>query len=166
MSGTIYLEIDGNPVPTSELVWEQTAPCGCADGWTTVREDCLSDEQAWKSLSGSAAMVKRDKQRGFTIALVRRDKSRIQEGICQHDPQWGIPARPTPAGHTWAVSVKAKSKALHLVPLVIEKDSMSPFGDEADSVCGRTSGRMWSTEWWCTDGLIECVDCWKKGAAA
>ncbi|OQQ23354.1 hypothetical protein A6411_23885 [Prescottella equi] len=165
MSTGIYLEVDGKPVPARELVWEMTAPCGCACAWTTVRQDSLTEDQAWRSMATSAAMVKRDKKRGFTTTLVLRSDSRIKEGVCEHSPQWGVQPKPMPDGYTWAASAHAKAKATHLVPLVIERESESPFGDEVSAICGRSASRQWSTQWWCIDGLIECADCWKKGGA-
>lgn len=43
---SVYLEVDGKPVPISDCVWAGIAPCGCIDSALRAREDVLTAEQA------------------------------------------------------------------------------------------------------------------------
>ncbi|MFG1794245.1 hypothetical protein [Nocardia sp. NPDC049149] len=152
MSPTVYYEVNGEPVPATECDWVLIAPCGCECGWSLARYSKNEDE----AFTRSAAERKRDKKLGYKV-IVKRHRD-ICTDDCTHDPKWGVAPRPQPDGHTWAA--KHEGRVLHLVPIVIEKDSSSAYQREPiSSRCGRADARTWSTTWFRTKGLVECTAC-------
>ncbi|WP_280371074.1 hypothetical protein [Nocardia wallacei] len=155
----IYYEIGGEPVPARECMWAYIAPCGCECAWSVADPDYAATEgQAWDSFARTKAVRKRDEQRGFRVEMKRRADVRISDK-CPHTPRYGVPPRPEVEGHSWAV--KHDGRVLHLVPLVIEKDSyvIRRRSEYVSSLCGRAEGGLWSTECHEIDGLVDCTGC-------
>lgn len=157
---TIYYEIGGEPVPAKECMWAFVAPCGCECGWSVAGSEYAVDEdQAWDSFSRTKARRRRDEQLGFRVEIKRRTDIRVEDE-CQHTPRFGVPPRPEIEGHTWAV--KFEGRALHLVPLAIEKDGYRHVKDgPVEAICRRADAYSWSTDSFRLDDLVECTACWK-----
>lgn len=152
---TIYYEVDGQPVPDDQCDWVLIAPCGCECGWSLARYT-KDEDSAWDGFSRSKAVRRRDEKLGYRVIVKRH--SDICMDDCQHTPTYGVEPRPQLDGHTWAA--KREGRTLHLVPLVIEKNSYAPFQQEAVlSICGRTDGFSWSTKWFEINGRTDCVAC-------
>lgn len=155
---TVFYEIDGAPVRAEECTWVYIAPCGCECAWSTARY-CSTEDEAWDNFTHSKALRKRDEKRGFRVEIKRHRDIRIKEE-CRHRPRFGVEPRPTLEGHTWAM--KHEGRVQHLVPLVIEANSCSPWNQGAvQAICGRVDAGMWSTWRSDLDGRVECTACVK-----
>ncbi|WP_343466390.1 hypothetical protein AAI421_14650 [Rhodococcus aetherivorans] len=161
----IYVEIEGTPVPIEECTWVQTAPCGCECAWTVARYHPTYDD-AWNTFSSSKKERERNEKRGFKVKIVRHKDIRIKDD-CTHTPKWGVEPPPTPEGYSWAASLE--SRALHLVPVVIEMGETTSLDcgpkETIKTLCGRASAWVWSRRWYETEGLIECVSCERAALA-
>jgi hypothetical protein len=152
---TIYFEVDGEPVPADQCTWVLIAPCGCECAWSIARY-CHSEDEAWHSFSRSKAARQRDVKLGFRLVIKRHKDIKISQD-CPHTPTWGVPPRPQLDGHTWAT--KDRSRSVHLVPLVIEKNEYAYQQDSVAAVCRRASGYVWSARWYDLDGRTDCAAC-------
>lgn len=156
---TIYFEVDGQPAPADECTWVVIAPCGCECSWSLARYT-RSEDEAWQGFSHSKAARKRDEKLGFRMTIMRHKDIKVSDD-CPHTPKWGVEPRPTPEGHTWAT--KHDSRTVHLVPVVIEKDSITDgFGAgraEVTAACKRVSAYVWSTRLHTFWGRTDCAAC-------
>lgn len=163
----VSFTVNGEVLPAREVSWAMYAPCGCISGLHLMTQDTVTLEAAWKQMSGNAQMIKRDKERGFDVKMVRhRD---IDWGDCKHSPKWGYMPTPIPPEHSWAATYKDRVR--HLVPLVAseEEDDEREWveGEEkwwtqkVTSLCGKTTDalRLWSRKWYRLDGKAECSRC-------
>lgn len=161
---TIYYEVDGEPVRADYCNWVLIAPCGCECAWS-VAEYYPTEDDAWDGFSRSKAARRRDESLGYRVEIKRRTDIRIKDD-CPHTPKFGVEPRPKLEGHTWAM--KHEGRVQHLVPLVIEENSCSPWNQGAvQAICGRVDARIWSTWRSDLDGRVECTACVKaaKGGA-
>lgn len=164
----VSFTLDGETLPARELSWAMYASCGCVSALHMITEDTITEAAAWKQLSGNARMIERDRERGFTIRLVKhRD---IPFGECPHSPRYGYMPPPKPIGHSWATTSSART--LHLVPLVPLDDEQAKElrrewvdeswrGPKVASVCGKASelAGVWTRKWYRLDGKPECKGC-------
>ena len=173
----VSFTLDGETVPARELCWAMYAPCGCVSGMHMMTQDTITESAAWKQMSGTAAIEKRDRERGFTIKMVKHRAVSFDD--CPHSPKWGFMPPPTPPGHTWATTSTART--LHLVPLTpLGEDEAKEVGSEWEgdssdwrsnrsvkSLCGKSdnSTRVWSQKWYRKDGKVECSSCVKAAEA-
>lgn len=177
MTDTFFLDgvsftLGGESVPARDLAWAMVAPCGCISGLHLMTEDTINESMAWQQMSGNAAMLKRDKGRGFQIRMVKHRE--VPWGDCPHSPKWGYVPPPTPVDHSWASTSTART--LHLVPLTAaDKESAEESGNEwvveeidrwrreVASVCGKSTNvvGVWSKKWHRTNGKVECSGCLK-----
>ncbi|MFD6357911.1 hypothetical protein [Nocardia tengchongensis] len=160
----IFYEIDGEPVSAEKCMWVLIAPCGCECAWSVAKYWTTEDE-AWDGFSRSKAVRRRDEKLGFRVEIKRSTEIRIKDD-CPHVPKFGVEPRPELEGHTWAV--KSEGRVQHLVPLVIEKNSLSPRNQGlVRAICGRSEDYIWSTWRSDLDGRVECTACVKaaKGGA-
>lgn len=166
----VSFTLDGETVPASELRWSMIAPCGCISGLHMMTEDTITEAMAWKAMGGSAAEMKRDKARGFTLKMAKVDViKRFQD--CPHDPRWGYVKPARPEGYSWASY--ERSRLLHLVQLTESdgeyewaEDGREVWRTQVASLCGKTEiVRVWSRKWFRTDGKVECTRCDKLGHA-
>lgn len=157
----VYFDVGGSPVPAEECNWVKIAPCGCECGW--ARADYYTDEnQARDGFWDSKALRRRDEKLGYRVEIKRHNDIRILEK-CPHTPRFGRVPRPELDGYTWATM--SKTRVLHLVPLVIEKGSCSPYSRMlVPSLCGRNDARIWSASDYDLRGLVECASCLKVAA--
>lgn len=167
----VCFTLDGETLPASELCWAMIAPCGCISAVHMMTENTVTEAAAWKAMTSSAAELKRDKARGFTLKMAKVEAvARLQD--CQHDPKWGYVKPPQPDGYSWAVSLD--SRVLHLVPLVEAPPGgtewVEPEGTDwttrVASLCGKceTVSRGWTLRPYLTDGKVECAQCIKRAA--
>lgn len=97
MSGPrIMLEINGDVVPAADCTWYQVAPCGCTCGASVVLSSYgddyrITEDAAWKALSGNKREVRKDQAAGFRIelGLTADVKDRLVVN-CPHTPKWGV----------------------------------------------------------------------------
>jgi hypothetical protein len=164
----VSFTLDGETLPASELCWAMIAPCGCISAVHMVTENAVTETAAWKVMAGSAAELKRDKARGFTIKMAKVDAvCRLQD--CPHDPKWGYADAPRPEGYSWAAHMN--SRVLHLVKLE-ESDGEREWVESGSdgwrtkvaSLCEKSEEivRVWSRKWYRTDGKVECSQCVKR----
>lgn len=163
----VSFTVDGEALPAQQVCWAMYSSCGCVAGVHMMTEDTVTERDAWKAMSGNARMVKRDRDRGFTIKMAKLADVDFGER-CAHTPQWGYVKPPKPDGYSWAVSFTGRT--LHLVPLVEAEDGAgfewvqgADWKAKATSLCGRVteSVRGWSRKWYRTDGKVECAGCLK-----
>lgn len=159
----VYFDIEGEPVPADECTWVYIAPCGCECAWALAGEYGATAGQAWENFARTKAARQRDVKLGFRVDIKRHRDIDIAS-TCPHTPRFGVPPRPELDGHTWAV--KHEGRVLHLVPLVIERDSyvITKRSERVSPVCRRVEGDLWSTERHEVDGLAECTACLKVAA--
>lgn len=170
----VSFELNGETVPAKELAWAMYAACGCISGMHMITEDTVTESAAWQRMSGNSRMIKRDRDRGFTIKLVKIDDvAEAWKKTCTHTPKWGYQPVPTPTGQSWATTRRAKT--LHLVPLVaLDKEKAKELdrewvGDDGSwsrkvaSACGKAVEPIpvWTRKWYRTDGKLECSHCLK-----
>lgn len=106
MNGVHLTAADGQLYPTSDVDWVYYAPCGCVAGWMRVDSDSVTVEQAWKRFNRytDPDLTKRDQALGARMELHPRSALPELTRGCPHEPKWGVPERPTLAGHTWLVN--------------------------------------------------------------
>lgn len=162
----VSFTVDGETLPSREVAWAMVASCGCISGLHMMTVDTVTEDAAWKAMSGNAAMIKQDRARGFSIRMVKcRD---ISFDDCPHTPRWGYMPTPVPAGYSWASTHQCRVR--HLVPLIAEDDEDSDrewaeddgkWGDQVGALCGKanTDKRLWSRKWHHLDGKAECTAC-------
>lgn len=164
----VSFTVDGETLPAREWSWVMVASCGCTAGAHLVTTDTLSEAAAWKQMSGDARMVKRDRERGFTIRMVKRRDVNFDD--CPHTPKWGYKHPPKPEGHSWATTTKLRT--LHLVPLTeLSREQQKEYHREWDapptgrvqSLCERADYYLfeWTRKWYRIDGKVECSHCVK-----
>lgn len=171
----VTFTLDGESVPARELCWAMIAPCGCISGLHMMTEDTITEAMAWKVMGGSAAQLKQDKARGFTLKMSKADDVIQPFRIdCPHTPKWGYAKPPKPEGYSWAASMD--TRVLHLVPLTeTDKGSEAEWNEQGQlawdtyvpSLCekSKTLIRCWTRKWYRTDGKVECARCCKLGDA-
>ncbi|MCV7039740.1 hypothetical protein [Mycolicibacterium moriokaense] len=167
----VCFELNGEVVPARELSWAMFASCGCVSGMRVMTVDTVTLDDAWKQMSGNAQMIKRDKERGFDIRLVKHREIPFDD--CPHSPKWGFMPPPVPPGDSWAAN--RTGRVLHLVPLTAaEDDSVIDWAEDdgswslkASSLCGKATEavRVWSKKWYRLDGKVECSRCVKPAEA-
>lgn len=165
----VSFTLDGESIPARELAWAMYAKCGCVSGLHMMTSDVMTEDAAWKWMSGNAREIKRDRDRGFTIRMVKHRDVPFDD--CTHSPKWGYMPPPTPAGHSWATT--GSSRSLHLVPLEkaeagadtewVEAGDAKWWLTEVTSLCGKASdaSRLWSRKRHRTEGKVECARCLK-----
>lgn len=172
----VSFTVDGETLPASELCWAMYASCGCVSGLHMMTEDTITESAAWKQMSGNAAMIKRDKARGFELRMAKLKG--IDYGGCQHTPAYGYEKVQTPEGHAWAAT--SRMRTLHLVPLVElskedqdatgkrwENEAPRGSGVRVKSACGKAEEYdfVWSRKRYDIDNKIECASCLKSVAS-
>lgn len=162
----VYLEVDGQPIPANNLSWAIYSPCGCQSGVMVAQSGSFlvpDEDTAWKEFFENAAIRKRDKERGYTIRLLKHEESVMgMGGKCPHTPMWGVPDESAPGGHVWAK--KSKAKLLHLVPF--DGDSARPkfitakggYEDSVATLCGQENW-SWESDPWLASEFLKCQKC-------
>lgn len=161
----VYLEYEGKPVPANDLSWGVYSPCGCQCGVIVVQCGTLlipDEETAWKEYFESAAIRKREKERGYSFKLLHRKDSTIgMGGKCTHTPRWGIPDETAPEGFAWGR--KRNAKLLHLVPLVGHpKEAHYLTAPTYDETIGTRCGQenySWEVDRWLLSEYLTCRKC-------
>jgi len=162
----VSFTLDGETVPAGELCWSMIAPCGCVSGVHMMTADTITEAAAWKAMTSSAALLKREKARGFTIKMAK--VKGISFDDCPHNPKWGYPKCPRPEGYSWATH--GTTRVLHLVQLAeSESDAewverVTSWDMRVASLCGKTESIVlsWTRKWYRMDGKVECAQCVKK----
>ena len=162
----VYLEVDGKPVPASELSWAHFSPCGCQCGVMVVQSGSFlvpDEEAAWKEFYESAAIRKREKARGYTFKLMHhKDATIALGGDCKHTPKWGVPNDAAPEGFAWGKPSKARK--LHLIPFAGDTKrsnfATAPGGYD-DRITAKCGEARWSFEVdpWMASEFLKCDTC-------
>lgn len=163
---TVYLEYEGKPVPASKLSWAVYSPCGCQSGVMVSQSGSFlvpDEETAWKEFFDNAAIRKREKERGYTIKLLKHEDSVMaMGGKCPHTPMWGVPDESAPTGHAWVR--KSKAKLLHLVPFAGDtkrRNFITAKGGYEESIATLCGMENWSWEFdpWLASEFLKCQKC-------
>lgn len=165
---TIYLEVDGQPVPAKDIVWLQYAPCGCISGVSSINQfEIFTDGE--EAFERDTPKVVREHRRteGFTFKAVTTAQYRETfadqfRGPCKCTPQWGIDPIPVPEGWAWRTTdgavVGRSSFRKHIVPVAPEGDGMAKL----IALCGKEeSGWRWRGKHY-LDDTIPCAKCEKR----
>jgi hypothetical protein len=174
----LLVEIDGAVARLDGCSWVFRGPCGCAFGVTiavTSRRVLATVDQAWEYLQENRIQRERDRAAGCTASLATTAEavSKVRLG-CDHEPKYGLPVTPVPAGYVWAASDgwRARPRYKHLVADALPRDHRTPHqllpsGHEpVPALCERSSSRDWSVAPWVVDDLPECSACQRAAAPA
>jgi len=170
----LFVTVNGEPTPLTDLSWYQTAPCGCTCAVTLAETEwyvIATEADAWRRFyeDDDPSLMKRDQERGYVLDLdaISKVKERLQVR-CPHEPKWGVPPTPGLEGFAWAapsaLNVRRNAR-LHLIPAdsVDTQDWRAPYPDTA---CGESPRKRWTAQRWDTAGRIECSRCLRVATAA
>lgn len=161
----VYLEHEGKPVLARDLTWAHFSPCGCQCGVMVAQSGSFlvpDEETAWKEFYESAAIRKREKDRGYTFKLMRHADAVVSlGGKCPHTPMWGVPDESAPEGFAWAR--KSKAKLLHLVPYYGDPEkrhylTAPSYNDSISTRCGQEN-YSWDIDPWERSEFLTCGKC-------
>ena len=162
---TFLVEIDGEQHPLDDCSWLMFAPCGCMSGISMMRDDVMSEEQAWASFEPNAEQRRRDQKAGFRVVAGLRTAAKNLHDRCPHTPTWGVVKTPIPDGYQWARQWSITSgRRKHLVPDIgVENYREKRFSAGSTApLCDGKPEFSWSTEWYALDGAPECLKCATK----
>lgn len=165
---TIYLEVDGQPVPVEQCFWMQFSPCGCASGVAVadlrgaplITEDLARIEF---TRTNTKLEVERDKAAGYTMKLVTRQQYRDTymeqiKGSCPHDPKWGHVVPPIPEGFEWRYKGPfSRARFQHLVD--VEFVGPGVHGKVAALCRAEARGYEWVTDVFQSERVLDCSKC-------
>lgn len=161
------VEIGGKQHPLDDCSWLMYAPCGCMSGISMMRDDVMSEEQAWASFESNAEQRRRDQKVGFRVVAGLRSAAKDLHDDCPHTPKWGVVKTPIPDGCQWArVWGITPGRRKHLVPnIAVENQKEGRFSaDNTAPLCGGKAAFFWSAEWYALDAP-ECMKCVSKAKA-
>lgn len=156
---TIYLEVDGKPVPAGACSWLLVSPCGCVPGIMLAEFGCgtiLTPEGALAEFRPNKEQRRRDARDGWTARLVSGRGVAVKHLTeeCEHIPAWGRQPRPEMPGFQWAIaSTRRSQQRIHLVPV-----DLSACGPHPDAQCGYADWR-WSPDHWRVAETPTCLAC-------
>jgi hypothetical protein len=85
---SVFLELDGKPVPIDDLSWYYYAPCGCCYGATLAEvagQVLATEEQAWQDFWPRADKRRKKKAAGYRFELGLRVEAQKRLGVsCTH----------------------------------------------------------------------------------
>ena len=137
---SVYLEVDGAPVPVADCSWLLVAPCGCVCGLTVadprVDGPVVTAEQAMSHFVGNKVQRARDVADGWTCRVLgppRKASTDLLRLDCPHTPKYGREPLPTLPGYTWAEDGRRGPRS-HLV-----LDSLLDTYANSTALCGSAS---------------------------